>query len=142
MVAPWPNARIRRKSGFRSADGPDVNPSVHHEHWLVHRTDAGDQRHRLECPGTVRIGRAVGSDVLLAHPSVSREHAVLEWTPDARSGGSWRITDRGSASGTRVNGVALQAHRSLVLEPGDRVSIGPLQFDYLRRVTADASPVS
>ena len=115
MVAPWPNARIRRKSGFRSADAPDVNPSDHHEHWLVHRTDTGEQRHRLAAPGTVRIGRSVGSDVLLAHPAVSREHAVLEWTADSRAGGAWRITDRGSASGTRVNGVAMQAHRSLVL---------------------------
>ena len=141
MVAPWPNARIRRKSGFRSADAPDVNPPDHHEHWLVHRTDTGEQRHRLAAPGTVRIGRSVGSDVLLAHPAVSREHAVLEWTADSRAGGAWRITDRGSASGTRVNGVAMQAHRSLVLEPGDRVSIGPLEFDYLRRVTADAPTV-
>jgi HD-GYP domain-containing protein (c-di-GMP phosphodiesterase class II) len=63
---------------------------------------------------------------------VSREHALIEWTPGELEGeGSWRIIDRGSSSGTSVNGVPLRAYQSLALEPGDRVDLGPIALEYL-----------
>ena len=111
------------------------------EHWLVLRSDSERRRFRLRAPGSLRIGRAPGSGLFLGHPSVSREHAILEWMPNAQGGGAWRITDRGSSSGTTVNGIALRAYQSLALEPGDRVGIGPVELDYARHAPAETSTV-
>ena len=41
------------------------------------------------------IGRTAGVDHIVNDPSVSRQHAVFE-----RHGGSWTVTDNGSANGT------------------------------------------
>jgi GAF domain-containing protein len=111
------------------------------EHWLVLRAESDSQRFRLRAPGSVRVGRSPGSEILLTDPAVSREHAVLEWMPDSVGGGSWRITDRGSSAGTTVNGVTLRAYQSLPLEAGDRVGIGPLSLDYVRRAPEEHSTV-
>jgi hypothetical protein len=46
-----------------------------------------------------RIGRATGQDIHLVHPSVSREHAVLEPTA-----GAWLLRDLGSKNGTFIDG--------------------------------------
>ena len=108
--------------------------------WLVSRTRDAEVRHCLRPPGPVRIGRSAADGVLVAHPAVSREHAVLEWTPGAH-GGSWRISDCGSASGTSVNGVALLPRRSLALEPGDRIALGPVVLDLVARPDADSETV-
>ena len=116
---------------------PDVNLCATDEHWLVHRSEAGDVRHRLRAPHGVRVGRSADAGLVLTHAAVSRDHALLEWVPDARGGGRWRITDHGSASGTRVNGVALRPYQPLGLEPGDRLRIGPLEFEYLLRAPAE-----
>jgi len=111
------------------------------EHWLVLRSESERRRYRLRAPGAVRVGRAPGCGLFLAHPSVSREHAMLEWTPGAQGGGAWRVTDRGSSAGTTVNGIALRAYQSLALEPGDRVGIGPVELDYVRHAPDEASTV-
>ncbi|MFM8641684.1 MAG: FHA domain-containing protein, partial [Phycisphaerales bacterium] len=62
------------------------------------------------------------------HPSVSREHAVIEWGESA-FGPSWRVTDQGSASGTWVNDVPLPAGNPMPIRPGDRVRFGPVAFE-------------
>jgi hypothetical protein len=111
------------------------------EHWLVLRSESERRRYRLRAPGAVRVGRAPGCGLFLAHPSVSREHAMLEWMPGAQGGGAWRVTDRGSSAGTTVNGIALRAYQSLALEPGDRVGIGPVELDYVRHAPDEASTV-
>ena len=49
------------------------------------------------------IGRAPGSTVVLADPSVSREHARTLAATAARV----RIEDAGSSAGTLVDGVAM-----------------------------------
>jgi hypothetical protein len=140
MVARHPPSGIARKSGLRRADARVVtDPS--HEHWLVVRSDGERRRFRLRAPGSLRIGRAPGSGLFLGHPAVSREHAMLEWMPNAQGGGAWRITDRGSSSGTTVNGIALRAYQSLALEPGDRVGIGPVELDYACHAAAETSTV-
>lgn len=47
----------------------------------------------------VRIGRSQGNDLLIEHPRVSREHAVLR-----KQDGFWVIEDLGSTNGTFVDG--------------------------------------
>lgn len=109
-----------------------------YEHWLVHRSETGDVRHRLQAPGIVSVGRGTSNMLVLAHPSVSRDHAAFEWAPDATGGGTWRITDHGSASGTRVNDVQLVAFQSLPLSHGDCVAIGPMDFQFQRPAATDS----
>jgi cytochrome P450/NADPH-cytochrome P450 reductase len=80
----------------------------------------------------LRIGRAPGSDIVIADPGVSRKHAELRVTPD----GCW-IVDLGSANGTYVNG-----HRvtSALLAEGDLVTIGPATFRLSGQELREAQP--
>jgi FHA domain/WXG100 protein secretion system (Wss), protein YukD len=77
----------------------------------------------------MRIGRRGASggsepDIDLSGPpadfGVSRQHAVLLAQPD----GSWTLVDQGSASGTRLNGVAVAPHQPAPLHDGDEISLG------------------
>lgn len=68
-------------------------------------------------PGTVRIGRELDHEVLLALDTlVSRTHAEIAWT-----GTSWVVRDLGSRHGLWVNGVRVSEH---VLNAGDQVGVG------------------
>src|SRR5689334_21287181 len=64
----------------------------------------------------LRVGRASDCDVCLAHPMVSRHHALLERLSDGRL----RLTDLESSNGITVNGVRI-TQPTIV---GDNVSIG------------------
>lgn len=75
----------------------------------------------------ITIGRALSEDIVLRHASVSKFHAYLQ---SVGSGGHALVDDE-SKNGTRVNGVALAAHRPLVLRPGDRVAFGCVQALFL-----------
>ena len=141
MVVRVRNLGIARKSGILSADGNSVTTHASYEHWLVHRSDTGDVRHRLQAPGIVSVGRGAANALVLTHPAVSRDHAAFEWTPDPVSGGMWRITDHGSASGTRVNDVQLVAFQSQPLSPGDRVAIGPMDFHFQRPAPLESQTI-
>jgi ABC-type multidrug transport system ATPase subunit len=67
------------------------------------------------------IGRAPDCDVCLAHPSVSRYHALLERLPEGL-----HLRDLGS-----VNGISIDGHRlneMAFVREGQRVGIGPFLF--------------
>ncbi len=68
------------------------------------------------------IGRDHRNDIVVERPSVSRKHAKL-----ARDVLGWRVTDSGSAYGTRVNDLG---HTDKVLVDGDRILLHdfPLLF--------------
>src|SRR5439155_4174800 len=75
----------------------------------------------------VVIGRAPDCDVCLAHPTVSRYHALLERRPD----GLW-LRDLGS-----VNGVSIGGHR--ITDPtrvpdGELVGVGPFMLSLTQGV--------
>lgn len=53
----------------------------------------------LDEPGPLSIGRAATSDICLDHPSVSREHASIEQTPEG-----WLLQDGESKNGSFVDG--------------------------------------
>ena len=69
------------------------------------------------------IGRASSSEIQLSHASVSRTHARI--TPRA---GAHAIVDRGSTSGTLVNGVKVDGEHEL--HDGDVVKVGALELRY------------
>lgn len=68
----------------------------------------------------VLVGRNRHAGLPIAHPLVSREHCEIDEFQEAIV-----IRDLGSANGTYINS---QPITYAVLEPGDRLSIGPLTF--------------
>jgi HD-GYP domain-containing protein (c-di-GMP phosphodiesterase class II) len=69
---------------------------------ILQGTEHPIQGLRWESENLLRIGRQENQDIVLNHPTVSREHAEVY---TARQG--WVIRDLGSTSGTFVNGVKL-----------------------------------
>lgn len=68
-------------------------------------------------PPVVEVGRAEESQVVLADPFVSRQHAELRWHRD----GGWDLLDLNSHNGTFVNG---QLISEAWLHDGDVIGIG------------------
>jgi putative peptide zinc metalloprotease protein len=81
---------------------------------------------RVPLIGDMTIGRAPGSTVVLADPSVSREHARI-----SSGNGDVRIEDAGSSAGTIVDGVAISA--ATMLHDGAKVRIGAQEMRVERR---------
>ena len=80
-------------------------------------------RTRVPLVGEMTIGRAPGSTVVLADPSVSRAHARI--SPGGNGGGA-RIEDMGSSAGTLVDGVAISA--ATALHDGAKLRLGTLEL--------------
>ena len=76
----------------------------------------GIRRERVLPHRGLSIGSDPGSDLLVAHPHVSRQHAVLRLQR-----GQVLLTDLRSTNGTAVNGRPV---RSQVLRDGDRILLG------------------
>jgi ABC-type multidrug transport system ATPase subunit len=70
----------------------------------------------------LRIGRASDCDVCLAHPMVSRHHALLERLAD----GKLRLTDLESINGITVNGVRIT--EPTIIHDNVAIGIGPFLF--------------
>jgi serine phosphatase RsbU (regulator of sigma subunit) len=70
-----------------------------------------------------RLGRAIDCDIVLADPTVSRQHCVF-----SLHGGRWFVSDLGSRAGTLVNALPLPANQPAPLDSGDLISIGPWLF--------------
>ncbi len=72
--------------------------------------------------GPTTIGRDAGNELALPDETISRRHAVLALDEHGRG----TITDLGSANGTLVDGVALQAHEPAAIGPGSVIELGGL----------------
>lgn len=89
---------------------------------------------RVPLVGDMTIGRAPGSTVVLADPSVSRVHARI--TPRGNGGGVL-IEDAGSSAGTLLDGVAISS--AAALHDGAKLQIGGQELRVeRRRDTAEA----
>src|SRR5688572_7445430 len=75
----------------------------------VHHFDSDQHR-------TIKIGRLSSAQLKLDDPSVSRIHAVIEF-----SGNEPSIIDMGSTTGTLVNGARVQ---KVKVQSGDQIQIG------------------
>jgi pSer/pThr/pTyr-binding forkhead associated (FHA) protein len=71
------------------------------------------------------IGRSRECSIFLEDLSVSRLHAIVRLLPD----GTYEIEDQRSATGTFVNGMAIQRYR---LVEGDVIQIGSYHFTFRR----------
>jgi ABC-type multidrug transport system ATPase subunit len=67
------------------------------------------------------IGRAEGSDIVLAYPQVSTRHTGVAPTTD----GMLAVTDLGSTNGTHVDGKRIPPNTPVKIKPGTKVFIGP-----------------
>jgi phosphoserine phosphatase RsbU/P len=73
---------------------------------------------------TISIGRSPGQDVVLRHPCVSRQHALI-----VRDGDSYTVIDQNSTHGTYLNSVRIA--RS-ILKIEDALQMGSLNGPQLR----------
>ncbi len=90
-------------------------------HLTILRHGRATKRHALE-PGTHRLGRQDSSAIVLADPSISRQHAELELSEDTAV-----IRDLDSQNGVLVNGVP---RKTAVLQDGDRLTLGAVELLY------------
>ncbi len=84
--------------------------------WIV--VEQAGRRHPVALEGQLTIGRGSGSQLRIDHPLVSRDHAIIEPTPDG-----YAIRDLGSRNGTKLNHIKLLDPQ--LLKVGDHLSIGP-----------------
>jgi pSer/pThr/pTyr-binding forkhead associated (FHA) protein len=80
---------------------------------------------RFDLLPQMTIGRSRECSIFLEDLSVSRLHAIIRQLPD----GTYEIEDQGSATGTFINGIAIQRYR---LIEGDVIQIGSSRFTFRR----------
>jgi hypothetical protein len=89
---------------------------------LVDRTRPDN---KFDLKGTVNVGRGKDNQIVLDHPTVSRQHAWVK-----AEGEDFSVFDVGSANGTFVNDERVQEpHR---LENGDVVRFGEMEFVFTK----------
>lgn len=102
-----------------NADADAINPFVLDEPLAAIRFDG---RTFLMERRTVTIGALPENDLAIDDETVSRQHATLDYRD-----GEFHLTDRSSANGTRVNGVAAQHHG---LHDGDVIELGDWRGEF------------
>jgi ABC-type multidrug transport system ATPase subunit/pSer/pThr/pTyr-binding forkhead associated (FHA) protein len=70
---------------------------------------------------TKTIGRSAECDIVVSHPQVSSQHALLH-----QVGAELFIEDRGSQNGTFVRGQRIAAGQRVAVSHGEKVFIGPM----------------
>lgn len=87
----------------------------------LHLIKGNPQGKQVEIPtGTLTVGRAEDSDLIIASTRVSRHHCEI-----VNDQNRLIIRDKGSGNGTLVNAAKIQEQ---TLAPGDEVQVGPLTF--------------
>lgn len=69
------------------------------------------------------LGRGPGVDLIMDDPTLSRQHAVIEFTD-----GGFQIRDLGSTNGVLLNGEAVN---EAAIRHGDRIEMGGQVFQFL-----------
>ena len=80
------------------------------------------------------LGRAAEADVVLADPSISRQHAAIE-----RTASGYEVADLQSRAGSLVNGRRFERHGLVI---GDQLQTGPFFFRFDGRTLVRASGLS
>ena len=80
-------------------------------------------RKEVRLPLPAKVGRSGDSDLRVVHPTVSRSHCELY-----EDGGTVMVRDAGSSNGTFVDGNRVSTAQ---LKPGDKLTIGPLTFQFV-----------
>ena len=91
-------------------------------------TEGAGQRWSLS-QGPLKVGKSGENDVVIDHPTVSRNHLTVE-----RQGDRFLIQDLGSTNGTFLDGAQV---REAFLRPGAVLEVGDVQL----RLQSTVSPV-
>lgn len=103
------------------AEAPAPKPNNRPRLCLISGPLAGKM---FSLPGDeVLLGRTDENDIILTHPSISRNHAKI-----VGSNGSYHIVDLGSANGVRVNG---EEFGKSDLKPGDKIDLGHVRLRFV-----------
>jgi pSer/pThr/pTyr-binding forkhead associated (FHA) protein len=79
----------------------------------------------FEQGGRVEVGRHESNGLVIAHGSVSRSHAVLEWAPATPYP---VVLDQGSSNGTSLDGRLLPKKQAVMFGAGSVLSFGEVEF--------------
>ena len=96
---------------------------------VIHTSKASPQRVMLKSP--MIAGRAIGSDLWIDDPKISRKHCRIE-----SRGERWTLLDM-SSNGTRVNGEPIEQHR---LRDGDEIEIGEARIVFREGSFVESRP--
>ena len=88
-------------------------------HWKL----TGDPILEISSPATLTLGRVSDNNLVIDDANVSSHHARLEVTNDAIN-----VTDLGSTNGTKLNGVLLEANKTVSAKVGDTLEFGDRSF--------------
>lgn len=107
--------------------------------------DAQDEFHCLKLTGgeqgdelfvlgsaSLKIGRSAPADIVLAHPSISREHCLIGLAND-----ELLVTDLNSTNGTFIDGVRVA--RSTILPVGAELKVGQVALTHEIHTRAETS---
>jgi pSer/pThr/pTyr-binding forkhead associated (FHA) protein len=75
---------------------------------------------------TLKIGRDVGNDIVIARKTISSFHATIEY-----KGGYFYIEDLRSTNGTRLNDEKLRHNEPVRLKSGDKIDFSIHEFRFL-----------
>lgn len=99
---------------------------------LINTTDAGKS---YPLGQSLKIGKAPDNDVVIEHPTVSRNHLIIR-----RQGDQFLVQDLGSTNGTFVDGAQI---REGFLRAGALLEVGDVQMRFQPQVRAlEVSPVN
>src|SRR5688500_7679316 len=102
-------------------------------HLVLVNTDAAGKSYSVGT--TVTIGKATDNDVVIDHPTVSRNHLVLK-----RQGDRFLVQDLGSTNGTFIDGAQV---REAYLGAGALLEVGDVQLRFQPQVKAlEVSPAT
>ncbi|MFZ5469997.1 MAG: sigma 54-interacting transcriptional regulator [Myxococcota bacterium] len=93
-------------------------------HLVLINTDKAGTAYPLE--NTLRIGKATDNDVVIDHPTVSRNHLEVR-----RQGDRFLVQDLGSTNGTFIDGAQV---REAYLRPGALLEVGDVQLRFQPQV--------
>lgn len=114
---------FKQSDEYRQGEGEEV-------HCLrrIHAVDP-DSYHPVG-PSGLKIGRTRPADVIVAEPSVSREHCVVEF-----AAGKLRVMDLNSTNGTYIDNKRIG--RAEILPVGSVLRVGNVSFEHEVRSRAD-----
>ncbi len=118
-----PPQPVRPDMGIPPAGGTRViERAPKHLAMLV---DKSRPDNKFDLKGTVNVGRGRDNDIILDHPTVSRQHAWMK-----AEGEDFSVFDVGSANGTFVNDDRVEEPR--LLENGDVIRFGEVEFVFTK----------
>ncbi len=98
--------------------------------FLIALLDGGVVTHALPDSGEVTIGRAEQCNVVIGHPSISRQHAML------RLSEPFAVSDLGSSNGTTVRDKQIPANTPTEISPNEAIQLGDVTVVLQRRPKA------